>query len=539
MQKNKILLLIALLAALAGLSAYVAGLFIDVTRDAGLYATISKEILENGNFINLTVHNEPYDQKPPLLFWLGATGLAIGGISNFWFKLPVFLLVLAGFYWAFRLGQSLYNRKTGILTAVILAASVIYPLYSMDIHTDTPLQAFVTLALWQLFEFIKTGRNKNWILGFVAIGLAMLSKGPVGAAIPAFAVGGHLLFKKDYRRLTDIRWYAGILIALVVTSPALIGLINQFGMDGLKFFFWDNMIGRVTGSYVKAVNDPLFYVHNLLYQLFPWSLLFFIAAFLEFKRLIKNRFSSHEFFTLTGIWIYYIIINSASSQLPNYVFSIIPLMAVLVAKWMLIAVEKHGRLFRLFYSVQNTVVVLAWIAVFVFAFYLFPLPAAYFWFLPATGIVSSWYIYYRQRDLLLKLAGPSVVVVVVLIFLLNTHIFPYIFSYQVTSAAAGYVNEHAGPEDKLYDYRHEQFEIFFYSRVDARQLRGFQSVQKVAGKQGNWVFTNSEGFSELQMLPAIPDTVIEYRHLDIKRIPKFINPQTRENALQKMYLIKY
>src|SRR5690554_5090 len=539
MQRKSTLILISVLIALIALSAYIAGLYIDVTRDAGLYATISREVFENGNFINLTIHGQPYDQKPPLLFWLGALGFTIGDVTNFWFKLPVFLLILAGFYWAYRLGKSLYDKKTGILTAVIIATSVIYSLYSMDIHTDTPLQAFVTLALWQLFDFIKTGRKRNWILGFIAIGLAMLSKGPVGAAIPAFAVLGHLLLKKDFKRLLDYRWYVGILIALLVTSPAIIGLMNQFGIDGLKFFFWDNMVGRVTGSYVQATNDPLYYVHNLLYQLFPWSIIFFIAAFLEFKWLFQNKFKSTEYFTLTGIWIYFIILNSASSQLPNYVFSIVPLMAVLLSKWILKVVEKNGQIYNVFFRTQNTVVMLAWITIFVLTLYMFPAPKVYFWIIAAAGIFSTWYVYRKINDSLLRITGPSVIVSAVLLFLLNTHIVPYIFSFQVTSAAAEHVNSNAGPHDTLYDYRHGQYEIFFYSKIDSRQLYHPAEAQEVAGKKGSWIFTTDEGYNELQMLTAVPDTVIEYRHLNLHRTGRFLNPRTREKALKKMYLIKY
>ena len=64
-------------------------------------------------------------------------------------------------------------------------------------YTPTLLyRHFVTLALWQLFEFIKSGKNRNLIIGFFAIGLAMLTKGPIGAAIPAFAVVGHIFFYK-------------------------------------------------------------------------------------------------------------------------------------------------------------------------------------------------------------------------------------------------------------------------------------------------------------------------------------------------------
>ena len=97
MQKNRLLIIILSFFFLVGIVNYISGLSIDVTRDAGKYATVAKEVYQNGNLVNLTVHNEPYDQKPPLLFWLGALGFTIGGISNFWFKFPVFILVLFGF----------------------------------------------------------------------------------------------------------------------------------------------------------------------------------------------------------------------------------------------------------------------------------------------------------------------------------------------------------------------------------------------------------------------------------------------------------
>ncbi len=539
MQKDKILTLIFILFAVVGVSAYVSGMFIDVTRDAGLYATISKEVFKNGNLINLTVHGEPYDQKPPLLFWLGALGFVVGEVSNFWFKFPVLLLVFAGIYWAFRLGESLYDRKTGIVTAVVLFSSFIYLLYTMDIHTDTPLQAFVTLALWQLFEFLKTGKNKNWIFGFIAIGLAMLSKGPIGAAIPAFAVVGHILLKREYKRLLDYRWYLGVVIAFLISAPAIIGLMNQFGWEGLRFYFWDNMVGRVTGSYVQAVNDPIFYVHNLLYQLFPWSLLFFIAVFFEFRTLIKNRFKSNEYFTFTGIWIYFIIINSASSQLPNYVFSIVPLMAVLASKWMVQSSENASGQFKLLYSVQTGMTVLTFVVVLFVSLYLFPEPGAWLWILLTVGILSVWYILINARMRLVKLATPSVIAAFVCMFLLNIHVFPYLFSFQSTGKAARYINENANEGDKLFDYRHEQYEIFFYSEIDAEQLSNFEEVKTIAGEKGNWIFTNADGFSEIKNLQAEPDTVIEYRHLDLSRPAKFIDPRTRNDALQFMYLVKY
>ena len=537
MFQNKLVRIILVFVILAGLWSYFAGLFIDVTRDAGKYATVAKEVFENGNYINLTIHGDPYDQKPPIMLWLGALGSSIGGISNFWFKSLVMLLVFAGFYWAFQLGKSLYNKRVGFLTATILAFSVIYSLYSMDIHADTPLQAFITLALWQLFEFIQTRKNRHWILGFIAIGLAMLSKGPIGAAIPGFAVIGHILLKKEYKFLFDYRWFLGIIISFIVASPALIGLMNQFGLGGIRFFFWENNVGRITGTYVKAVNDPIFYVHSLLYLFLPWVLLFIISTGYEFKSLVKNRFKSEEYFTLAGIWVFFIILSISKNQAPNYIFSIIPLMAVLTAKWIDIAIGTD-RKYNVFIKAQYFVTSLLWMLIFVLAFYLFPAPGLILWIIIGLGIVLSVIVFYKISDPLVRLVAPSIIAFSCMILMLNTYIFPYIFSFQAPPKAARYYNEHSLKLDKLYNYKYGQYELFFYSEPEAIQLKSDDEMKKAAETKGSWIFTDEDGFQVFNSLNIQTDTIIEYRHLYLNRGGRFINPKTREKVLQPMYLIK-
>jgi 4-amino-4-deoxy-L-arabinose transferase-like glycosyltransferase len=539
MFENKTIRIIFVAVIALGLASYFSGLSIDVTRDAGKYATVSKEMLQNGHFINLKIHGEPYDQKPPLLFWMGALGFAIGDISNFWFKFPVLLLVFFGFYSAYGLGKSLYNRRVGFLTALLLSFSLIYSLYSMDIHTDTPLQAFVTFALWQLSEFIQTKKNKHWILGFIGIGMAMLCKGPIGAIIPAFAVVGHLLLKKDFRAFADYHWYLGILLSFIIVSPALIGLANQFGWDGIVFFFWENNVGRLAGTYVKPNSDPAFYVHNLLFLFLPWSLLFFAATFMEFKSLFISRFKASEYFTFTGIWIFFIILSASRSQLPNYILSIVPLIGVLTAKWIDIALIRKSQLLKIFRPTQTVVVVLLWLAIGVISFYLFPFPQWQTLLITATGLAATLYIFIQCKTSITRFILPSVIGFACLAYLLNADIFPYIFSYQAPPKAARYFNENAAPGEKLYNFHYPQYELFFYSEPQASQISSEEELTAVAGKDGHWIFTDAQGFDTLEKLNAEADTIIQYRHLYLNRGGRFIHPKTREQVLQPMYLIKY
>ena len=113
------------------------------------------------------------------------------------------------------------------------------------------------------------------------------------------------------------------------------------------------------------------------------------------------------------------------------------------------------------------------------------------------------------------------------------------FGFQAPPKAGRYFSEKAGENDKLHNYNYEQYELFFYSQPQANQLHSFDELKTVAGKKGNWIFTDENGFEEIYSLNLETDTIIEYKHLYLNRPAKFINPKTRDEVLKPMYLLKY
>ena len=68
-------------------------IYIDIMAvDAAQYASISHEMLENGEFLQVQHREADYLDKPPLLFWVTATSYKLFGISNFTFRLPTFFV---------------------------------------------------------------------------------------------------------------------------------------------------------------------------------------------------------------------------------------------------------------------------------------------------------------------------------------------------------------------------------------------------------------------------------------------------------------
>ncbi|MGD9931356.1 MAG: ArnT family glycosyltransferase [Mangrovibacterium sp.] len=538
-ERNKFSL-IAIVALLLALAAYYFGLFIDLTGDAGKYAAIARHVAESGDYINLKIHGDAYDQKPPLLFWLAALGFKIGGLNNVSFKIFAVLYGFLGIFFTYKLGQSLYNKRTGQLAASMLFFSQFYFLYCMDIHTDLLLQTNVALAIWQLSEYLKRRKALNFILAFTGIGLAMMSKGPIGGAVPAFALGAHLLLKRDFKQLFHPKWLIGIALCLLVALPAFLGLVNQFGWEGLRFFFWTNNMGRISGEYVGNNTDYLFYIHNLLYLYAPWSLLLFASIFFEFKAIVTNPLKLQEHFLLGGIWIYFIIISMAKAKSPNYIFILVPLLSVLTAKWtdhFLNKPESNGfKTIRLFQGISFGLTAMFLLALII---YLFPSGNPLYWALLIVVAAACVFIYLQKGFTTEKLLLPSILLIALTNLYLNRLVFPYTFSFQSSVKTARLFNEQAGADEQLYNYLYDQYELFFYGKANATQIKDKSQLLETLQRPGSWIYTTPAGLDSIRQTGIAAENIMPLKNKNMNRTGiKFIIPQLRESSLDTMYLVR-
>lgn len=531
---------ILLFLLVMGLAAYTAGLFVHVTRDASKYAAIAREIFDTGEYIDLTIHGEPYVQKPPLLFWLSALSYRIFGVNDFAFKLPVLLFSLAGIFFTFQLGSALYDRKIGALAALLLASSQISFLYNMDIHTDSLMQSLVTLSLWQLFLFLKNGKTLPLIIGFGALGGAMLTKGPVGAVVPATAVAGYLLFTGRTRRIIDPRWITGLLIAGVTILPALAGLYHQSGWEGIRFYFWDNNMGRIQGTSVSKDTNYLFYLTNLLYLYAPWTILLFTALFLQFRALVHRRMEDSGWFLFWGIWVYFFIISVSHGKLPNYIYMLVPLFSVVTARMLVPLISgKMETMLRWLLPVQTIMAGLTGLLLSLLLFWMFPLRPAWTSLLLLPFLITALYPFFRGGSPGYRLLVPSLAMATALNLYINSYVAPQIFSDQASVKAASLFNTQATQEAQLGNYNYPSHELFFYARTPVRQL--FNDLELFARMRtpGNWVLTTREVVDRMPQGEFPTPEITPLPHVWINNLTlRYLNPRTREAARDTLYLLR-
>lgn len=521
---------------------YLSNLFVPLTGDAGKYAAISRHIVESGDWINLQIHQQAYDQKPHLIFWLGALSFKLFGISAIAFKLPVLLFSFFGFYSTYRLAKLLYNHQTGLLAAVLLASSEIWILFSNDIHTDILMASATAFAIWKLFSFLNDKKTIHFILAFAGIGLAILSKGIIALLFPVFAIGSHLLIQQKYRELFHPRWLLGIPILILFFYPTIAGIYQQLGIEGLHFYFWENNIGRMSGEYKGNNNDFFFYFHTALYIWLPWSLLLFTALYFEGKDWIKNKFrkpANNEFGLWAGIVLFWLLISVSRAKAPHFLLTISPFAAILASKW-LIRFFSEEKL----HSIQRPIELIQWIlgvGLILFAgltaWLLFP-SGIIFWTGWIICLMLGLFVFLKTKNIT-RIVLISVIGISSLGLSMNMVLFPGMFAYHSTIPACQTFNRLANEHDILHSCNSIHRELFFYCKKPGLYLEGKEQLSKVIKQPNTWLYMDENALKELREQQISFEYFFSFKHKSLTRQSlRFLNPNTREKALKKMYLVK-
>ena len=239
-------------------------LTIDIMEiDAAQYASISLEMSRNGSYLEVMQRGTDYLDKPPLLFWLSSLSISIFGNSNMAYKLPSVLILMVALWATYAFAKLWYDKRTGIIAALILGTTQAFHLMTNDVRTDGLLTGFVILSVLFLSRFLKNGKLLHLLAGGVCIGAAMLAKGPIGMVIPGMAILGHLVLTKQWKKIINPSWLLLLIPVMFMLAPMCYGLYTQFdlhpekevygikGPSGLEFYFWTQSFGRITGAFTK------------------------------------------------------------------------------------------------------------------------------------------------------------------------------------------------------------------------------------------------------------------------------------------------
>lgn len=312
------------------------GYFPLISPDEGRYAEIAREMVITHQYLVPHLNFILYFEKPILFYWLTAASIHLFGLSEWVIRLWPATFAVLGATGTYLVARFLYDRTTGIFSAIILSSSVLYFAMGHYANLDMTLTFFLTISLYATLIGIKleSGFKKRlafWVAA-VAAALAVLTKGLIGFVFPVMIAGLFVLLLNQWHRLK--KWYlpTTILLFLLIALPWHIAL--QLKVPSFfHFYFIRQQFTRY--STLDATRYEPFYFYSLVFigGFFPWSL-FIPQAFRYSWPTIKTRHHHYtECFLL--IWFFSILLffSFSDSQLIPYILPIFPPAAILVGKY--------------------------------------------------------------------------------------------------------------------------------------------------------------------------------------------------------------
>ncbi|MEO8078490.1 MAG: phospholipid carrier-dependent glycosyltransferase, partial [Acidobacteriota bacterium] len=257
------------------------------------YVETPREMIERGDFIGPTFNYQPRFNKPVLSYWIVAGFYEVFGVSVGTQRIPIAIgavtMIFVAFVLAFAGGDPPAGgggARSGPVQAALWAALglAIDPrliMFGRRIFIDIYISMFMglTLLFFALAERYPARRRLFLLLMYGSVGLGVLTKGPVAAALPGLVFAVYLLLHRELKRTWDMMIPTGALVVLAIVVPWYAALYHRYGWTYITSFLIGENIARYTeGVGVETRRGLLFYIPVLFSDAFPWSLGLFGAA---------------------------------------------------------------------------------------------------------------------------------------------------------------------------------------------------------------------------------------------------------------------
>ena len=306
----------------------------EFVRAESYFALGSRLMVEQSDWLTPHAPDELPLNKPPLTYWLIGISYKLFGVNYGSARLPSVLAALLVLAIVYSLGVRLDGKRAGLLSVAMLASSYLFLSFARMAMSDMLLTLFVTasLACFVIALTDQGSRSKAWaLLGYVALALGVLAKGPVAVALVAAPIGLELVFRFNRGDSRKLRLLPGLILFLLIGAPYFFLVYARVGAGPLRFFFFGENLQRFTGQIYGASGRPVWYELVAFFSDFaPWSLLVFVALWFRWRRRAEQESNSARVLYLwLGCTI--VLFSLSSFKLDYYLLPAMPASALIIA----------------------------------------------------------------------------------------------------------------------------------------------------------------------------------------------------------------
>lgn len=164
-------------------------------RDEARYGTAALEMHQTGNFLYPTFNHELRAFQPAMVYWLMAGGIHLLGPTELAVRLPSTLAMALVCLLTGLIARAFGGN--GAMAAAIAGTSPLLVVSGSAATTDATLLVFILLTEGTFVHAWLNG-PRRWHLPVMglAMGFAMLTKGPIGLAVPLLSIGTALVLAR-------------------------------------------------------------------------------------------------------------------------------------------------------------------------------------------------------------------------------------------------------------------------------------------------------------------------------------------------------
>ncbi|HKJ72114.1 MAG TPA: glycosyltransferase family 39 protein [Gammaproteobacteria bacterium] len=284
--------------------------------DEGAFSEATREMLARGDFLTTYLGGELRFDKPILIYWLQAASVSLLGLSELAVRLPS---ALAGTAWVgltFAFARRYAGTAAAVWAALFMAGAVQVGLIAKAAIADALLNLCLAAALLAIYRY-RAGGGRGFLYGaFAAMGLGLLTKGPVALLIPFMVT---LIDYGSRRRWRE--WLRGVLhpggwaLMLAIAAPWYIAEYLVQGQAFIDGFILKHNVGRFEGSMEGHSGSLLYFVPVLLIGTLP-----FTGLILRGLRPLRELWAE-DLGRFLLIWFAFVLVffSLSGTKLPHYI----------------------------------------------------------------------------------------------------------------------------------------------------------------------------------------------------------------------------
>ncbi len=270
--------------------------------------------------------------KPLLMHWMAALiSLIAGGVNEFSVRLPSAGLAIAGVIVCYFYVRRLFDNVTAFIAALILATTFQYLQAATGARVDMTLTFFMEVAFFE-FILMAEGLTRRWILLYVSIALAVLTKGPIGLILPGLVALVWIALERRWDMLRQMNLVRGAIVVVILAGGWYVAALIEGGPGFFRKQILTENVLRFAGGgdFHEGHIHPFYYMElALLAGFLPWTILLplVIVQAARSPRAVDGRLK-YIFTWFAAVLIFY---NLPQSKRGVYLLCMYPAFATLVA----------------------------------------------------------------------------------------------------------------------------------------------------------------------------------------------------------------